>query len=157
MKDLYLMVGIPGAGKSTYIMDNIGNNEVWISRDKIRFSIVDEDEEYFSHEVEVFETFVREINEALADPNILGVFVDATHINKASRRKILERLDLTNVEVTAVWIQVALETALEQNENRKDTRAYVPRGAIRRMFHSIEAPSTKEKFINEVWIKKEKK
>ena len=70
---------------------------------------------------------------------------------------VVLRLDLPNVEVTAVWIQVALETALEQNENRKDTRAYVPREVIRRMFNSIEAPSTKEKFINEVWIKKEKK
>ena len=152
MKNLYLMVGIPGSGKSTYILNHIERKDAWISRDQIRFSIVDVDEEYFSHEVEVFEVFVKQINEVLMDSDTENIYVDATHINKASRKKILERLVLANVKVTVIWIKVSLYTALAQNKNRAGTRAFVPTSAIRRMYFSIEAPTTEEKFIDNVII-----
>lgn len=58
MADLFLMSGIPGAGKSTFLKNRIKKDtSVVISRDVIRFSIVKPEENYFSHEDEVLAIF----------------------------------------------------------------------------------------------------
>ena len=60
-KTLYVMVGIPGSGKSTFINTHCQSDWKIVSRDQVRFSIVREDEEYFSKEKKVFKTFIEEI------------------------------------------------------------------------------------------------
>ena len=48
---LYLMSGIPASGKSTYahkLAEKTG--AVYISRDEIRFSLLKDEEDYFTHE-----------------------------------------------------------------------------------------------------------
>ena len=84
------MMGIPGSGKSTFIKKrrDIFNNPIVISRDKIRFSLLEEGDEYFSKEDEVLEEFTKQIVESLSRP-IGDTIVDATHLNGGSRRKIL--------------------------------------------------------------------
>ena len=42
MSTLVLMMGLPGAGKSTWAKTSMGDNDIYISRDEIRFSLVDE-------------------------------------------------------------------------------------------------------------------
>ena len=55
MSKLIMMVGAPGSGKSTFAktMAEEYKNMVIVSRDEIRYSIVKEDEEYFSREDDV--------------------------------------------------------------------------------------------------------
>jgi hypothetical protein len=53
---------------------------------------------------------------------------------------------LKDVEVNVIWVRVPLEVALNQNENRKDTRSCVPRGAIRRMHSQLTRPIKEEGF-----------
>ena len=143
---LYLMCGIPGSGKSTYLKTHFSQPPKVISRDEIRFSIVKEDEEYFSHENEVYAEFISQIKEALKFET--EVFADATHLNEASRAKTLRALgaSLKDVEVNVIWVRVPVEVAIQQNENRKDTRAYVPRSVIRRMHSQMTKPSKEEGF-----------
>ena len=143
---LYLMMGIPGSGKSTYLKTRFSQPPIVISRDAIRFSMVSEEEEYFSKENAVYAEFIRQIKEMLEDK--AEVFADATHLNEASRAKVLLSLgeSLKNVEVNVIWVRVPLETALAQNENRKDTRAYVPKSVIRRMHSQITMPIKEEGF-----------
>jgi predicted kinase len=45
MTVLYLMCGIPGSGKSTWIKQNKIESDAVISRDVVRFSLVKEHEE----------------------------------------------------------------------------------------------------------------
>ena len=57
MANLFIMMGAPGAGKSTFIKNLKGESGIPISRDQIRFSMVKEDEPYFSKEKEVYKEF----------------------------------------------------------------------------------------------------
>lgn len=144
---LYLMMGIPGSGKSTYLKKRFSQPPLAvISRDEIRFSMVREDEEYFSHENEVYAEYIRQIKEALKFN--AEVFADATHLNESSRAKVLRALgeSLKDVEVNIIWVRVPLEVAITQNENRQGTRAYVPKSVIRRMNSQITRPTKEEGF-----------
>lgn len=148
MKHLILLCGIPASGKSTFAhkcIERATDKVVYISRDEVRFSIVKEDEEYFSHENEVFKTFINKINEALADETISAIYVDATHINERSRNKTLDALNLKDVIITVIDFDEPVEVCLERNENREG-RAYVPKSAIRRMSAQKEKPSMCERY-----------
>jgi len=53
MADVYIMCGCPGSGKTTWLKDHVKPGSAIISRDAIRFSLLKEGEDYFSHEEEV--------------------------------------------------------------------------------------------------------
>lgn len=143
---LYLLMGAPGSGKSTYLKNRFSQQHVVVSRDAIRFNMVREDEEYFSKEKEVFREYIEQIRIALKFNK--EVFADATHLNENSRAKVLFALgkDLKDVEVNVIWVRVPLEVAITQNELRLGTRAYVPKSVIRRMYSQATMPSKEEGF-----------
>ena len=95
-KTLWLMCGAPGSGKSYFAKNILANDEHWfyISRDEIRFQILKNDEEYFSHETDVYDCFVKRIQSIICTIEQGNIIADATHLNKASRMKLLNRLDL---------------------------------------------------------------
>lgn len=133
-----MLAGIPGSGKSTWLRTHLGDGDAYVSRDEVRFSIISDDEDYFAHETEVFDKFVAEIEENLNKG--LRVFADATHINWASRRKLLERIhDKDNIDIDVYVFKTPLETCLERNEQRTG-RAVVPRSVIRRMGGQMTHP-----------------
>lgn len=149
---LYLMMGCPGSGKSTYLKNRFSILPTAIvSRDAIRFSLVQENEEYFSKEKEVYTQFINDIKESLKFNK--EVFADATHLNETSRAKTLRSLGecLKEVEVNIIWVRVPVEVAIERNENRIGTRAYVPRSVIRRMWSQATMP-TKEEGFEHIYI-----
>lgn len=147
MKSLFVMCGCPGSGKSTWVQEQIKKMNVetaWVSRDAIRFSMVAEDEEYFSKEDDVFRIFCETIQKELDAGKM--VFADATHLNEKSRNKTLDKLNLDGVNIFMVNFNLPIEICLKQNENRKGTRAYVPRSVIRRMSAQYVEPSDDEKY-----------
>lgn len=143
MADLYLMCGVPGAGKSTFLKKIVDENSVIVSRDEIRFSIVKSDEDYFSHEDEVLNIFWKRINEALAAGK--DVFVDQTSLTIKARKFLLRHVK-GYTYANIIWINEDENTCLERNEKRKGTRAYVPRSVIRRMYRQFIEPSLSEGF-----------
>lgn len=147
-KRVFILSGPPAAGKSTWIRNHLTPTSEWISRDKIRFSIVKEDEEYFSHEDEVFDTFIAYINQMLADDEVEDIYVDATHINKKSRHKTLSRLHQFKIdELNCVCFDVREEVCQSRNELRPG-RERVPATAITNMFKGYFYPKSDEKFDN---------
>lgn len=135
MAKLYMMIGIPGSGKSTYAKQI--KNAVHISRDEIRFSIITPEDDYFSKETQVFEEFCKQINTELAFGK--NVIADATHLNRSSRNKLLRNIKGYD-ELVAIVLNTHYTQALEQNENRAGTRSYVPRDVIRRMAMQLTIP-----------------
>lgn len=142
MADVYVLCGIPGSGKSYWAQHHIKPGVAYVSRDNIRFSLLKEGEDYFSHEDEVYHIMWDQINGALSDGR--DVVVDQTSLNPKSRKYLIDHL--TGYEkLNAIWIDTPLETALKRNEMRCGL-AYVPSFVIHRMYKSFIEPSFKEGF-----------
>lgn len=141
---LFLMVGVPASGKSTYAK-NLTTKEdaIYVSRDEIRFSKIKEGDEYFSKEKEVFGEFINRVQSAINDGK--NVIADATHINRASRGKTLRHLNLEGVEVIAVYINTPFDKCLERNSKREG-RTRVPEDSMKSMMRYLSTPSLSEGF-----------
>ena len=146
MAVLFVMCGIPGSGKSTWVQNNLKRPfDKHISRDEIRFSMIKEGENYFSKEDKVFDQFCTDITGALNKG--FNVYADATHINYGSRKKLLDRVANYADAVIAIEMPTPVSVALERNEGRKDQGLrYVPPSAIKRMYNQYESPDYDEGF-----------
>ena len=141
-KKVYLMCGPAGAGKSTWIRNNAkAGTSAHISRDRIRFNFVKEDEYYFAREDEVYMEFTRQIRKALYCEWVDEVYIDATHLTKNSREKLIREIDncCITYDLIAVIVKPELEQCLEQNAQRSG-RAFVPETVIRNMYKSFQHP-----------------
>lgn len=146
------MCGPAGSGKSTWAKKQIAECKypcIYISRDEVRAEfLTDEDKNIFAYEDDVFDEFCRRISAALE--NIEGpdvVFADATHLSEKARNRVLDRLDVSHVDIYPVAFRLPLEQILKQNENRHNNiHTYVPRSVIRRMYYQWQPPTENEKY-----------
>ena len=114
----------------------------------MRFAIVGEDEDYFSHEDEVFDTFINYINQTLEREDIHSIYIDATHLNKRSRNKTLNRVKKNNIgELNCVCFTTPRELCQIRNSLRSG-RARVPVSVIDNMFKSYAYPAADESFTH---------
>lgn len=149
MPILYIMCGPSGCGKTTWAYnfihenDPLYNNIRDVSRDEIRFSILKDEEDYFSHEKEVFKKFVGTIRQTLIDG--FDVIADATHLNEFSRRKLTQAIDMhyTDYKIIYVVFNVSADTCVARNANREG-RANVPENVIRNMCRDFRVPTKDE-------------
>lgn len=154
MSTLYILCGIPGCGKSTWVQQRLKENTsstdtkwAYVSRDEIRFSMVREDDDYFSKEPRVFKTYVDKICASLKDTYNLNTIADATHLNEISRNKLINAIrraepDL-NFNIVMVYFDVPLEVCLFRNDKRSG-RARVPEDIIKKMYATLEFPKCRK-------------
>lgn len=145
MAKLYILCGPSGCGKSTWAQNflNTNTDAKWVSRDKIRFHLLKNEEDYFSHEKEVFKIFIKSIADGLE--NGLTVIADATHLNMFSRCKLIQALDMYTKEYEIVYVvfHTDVDTCLARNNNRSG-RANVPETVIRNMCRDFRMPTKDE-------------
>lgn len=147
---LIVMVGVPGSGKDYQIensellyADGEVKREV-VSRDLVRYEIVKESEEYFSHEKDVFEQYILQISNALKKNRV--VIANATQANYGSRKKLLHAIDEKfgrDYNIVMYCIICDYETADRRNKQREG-RAVVPEKAMMEMFNNFTVPNLKE-------------
>ena len=149
MNYLIMFCGIPGSGKSTEARRMAGSLTVrgitveHISRDELRFSMISDESGYFlSKEKEVFSKFVEKMNNSLNENDC--TIIDATHISKASRAKILRRIENPdNVRLLVLYLTTPLDVCMQQNDLRTG-RERVPHEVIKGMAEQFEKPTEKE-------------
>lgn len=156
-KRVWLMCGIPGSGKSHWIrnhVDFIDDEVVVISRDAIRFSLLSDDDEYFSREHIVWKLFVKQANEAILNDNVKDIILDATHLNEKSRFKVMKEINNSMSKKDCGFYAITLITplSLAQERNTQRTgRSLVPATVIENMALSFTVP-TKEEGFDEVFF-----
>lgn len=122
-KKVYLMVGIPGSGKSTWVANNISENGLRdtdydiVSRDVIRHELgyTDKDEKRaltFDKEREVTVEFDKRLDEAIHNGKGY-LYVDNTNL-KAKYRKALVRKLAGHADVTYVLMYTSFEVCCER-------------------------------------------
>ncbi len=138
---LFVMCGIPGSGKSTFCKTKYPEIK-HISRDEIRFNMLKDEEDYFSHEKEVTQKFWDLINEELAAGH--SVFADQTSLNSRSRTWLLTHT-LPDVRKVAVVMDIPFKICAERNRGRHG-KERVPEAALRNMANSFTCPVPMEGF-----------
>lgn len=142
MRNLYILRGVPGSGKSTFIRENKLENYT-VSNDVIRILISGLTYQWFEDE----NNYVQQVNQQLGkgtgmlvqklieDRMYLGLttFYDATNLVKSDLKVYLNMAKKHRYMVYFVDFDVELETALERNRQREGV-SRVPDGVITRMF-----------------------
>lgn len=142
MINLHILCGVPASGKSTWAKKQ---NGVVISRDAVREELVEGNQEaYFSKEKTVFTNFATLINLAI-DSEYKDIYVDATHVNKNSREKIIKALgkQKRKINLTFDCFPILLDVALVRN-NRREGFEHVPVDAIKKMYMRFSLPAVEE-------------
>lgn len=149
MSRLYIVCGIPGAGKSTTIKEKFGTeitsqDYLIISRDKIRFGLLKDGDAYFEHEPIVEEMFYKGITKALR----LGydVVADQSSINPKSRKKLINKV-AGYTEINAIWVDTPIEKCIERDSKRTGW-TQVGEKVIKKMAKDFIPPYEAEGFAN---------
>lgn len=143
---MFMMVGIPGSGKS-YIANTL--NCPIVSSDSIRLELFG-DESVQDNPNKVFGEVNRRIKNHLANGS--NVAYDATNLSAKRRKAFLAKLPM-NVKKVAIVVATDLSVALEQNKERA---RHVPEDVIMKMYRSFQFPEMNEGF-NEIRIITHKK
>ena len=132
---LILLVGIPGAGKTTYAKKYLEKNPntIHLASDSIREELYG-DEAIQGDPAEVFSLMQTRAVEALNNSN--DVIYDATNITRKDRASIIKMCPkFVNIECHIIWAPI--ETCIERDATRERT---VGTEVIDRMLKKFQAP-----------------
>lgn len=134
---LYIMVGIPGSGKST-VAKNLG--AIVVSSDTVR-EILYGSEEILGESKVVFSWVDSIVKDALIDGR--DVIYDATCLTKKTREGIVKKFRETADEIVCIFVDTPLEKCIKRNSLRSRK---VPEDVIRSMSAKLERPMLEEGF-----------
>ena len=156
MNNLYVLCGIPGCGKSTWVKKKMSENPLsyigtqkwaYVSRDEVRFSMIKEEDDYFSKEKQVYQEFINRICDYLGDSWIENVIADATHLNEVSRDKLINAIRRKRpnepLNIIMVYFDIPLEVCKFRN-NKRSGRALVPEHVMDKMYAQLEFPKLRK-------------
>lgn len=134
---LYILIGIPGSGKSTYAKTL---DAKIASSDDIR-QLIYGDESCQDDPKKVFNLMLAKTSYYLASGD--DVVYDATNVSKWSRRKPISCAKKYNADCIAIYINTPLEVCKFMNNKRSRV---VPDFILERMYKKLQKPDYSEGF-----------
>ena len=131
-----------------------GRDIAYISRDAIRYSIITDKDDYFSHEDEVYKKYIDEIISNLQNGDVIA---DATHLSHSSRMKLylsLASRGMTYDKYQIIFVQMLTDVEeCVKRDNMREGRQHVSKQVVRRMFYQNTHPTIDEfPNVKEVWL-----
>ena len=148
--NVYILIGVPGSGKSTWTSKLEGGKHV-LSSDNIIEALAAArgttyDDEWANNIGFATRNMMREFHSRINHPSHEDLVIDRTNMTRKSRKQFFkECFDKSKWN----WIAVVFETPEETEWNRRlNSRPgkTIPADAIRNMLNSYEAPSFDEGF-----------
>lgn len=133
---IYTMVGLPGAGKSTFASNY--PDFIIVSTDAIRSELFGDESDQQNGKL-VFDTAYHRLAQAVAMNR--NVIFDATNLRKRDRKKLFQKFP--NANHIAVFMDTPINICKERNAKRE---RQAPESVIDRMAANLEVPSTEEGF-----------
>jgi len=150
MKNITLMIGIPGSGKSTYFMNNIKPIDsldcsvAYINADRIRAKMYG-DENIQGDGAKVFAEVYFNFKEALQNDEIKQIVVDNTNTTFKTRKnyyKLIKEYCQDDYKIELVFF-TNFNQACERNKNRE---RIVPDNVMNRMIAQFELANEWERY-----------
>lgn len=143
MNTLYIAVGLPGSGKSTYVKNFIKDKEIeYLSSDELR-AVYGKSEEDQTVTSIVFGHIKRKVDEFLKDGK--NVLVDATSVNRKERSDYINTAKKYGAKVVAIVLKMDRQGLIDRNKKRGEQGGrVVPDFVIDKMLAKFEEPSYDE-------------
>ena len=143
MNTLYITVGLPGSGKSTYVKNFIKDKDIeYLSSDSLR-AVYGKSEEDQTVTPLVFGHIKRKVDEFLKDGK--NVLVDATSVNRKERSDYINTAKKYGAKVVAIVFKMDRQGLIDRNKKRGEQGGrVVPDWVIDKMLAKFEEPSYSE-------------
>lgn len=145
MITLYVLIGIPGSGKSTWARENATHlNAVVVGSDEVRRDFRANGQNPLSGD-RVFAEVERRARVHLAAGH--SVILDATHFLHKYRTYALYLAGDFHARRVAIWFDVPLDVCLQRNAQRSNQTfgdEQVPEGIVREMDTRLQPPRPDE-------------
>ncbi len=143
MSTIYIAVGLPGSGKSTYAKNFIKDKDIeYLSSDELR-AVFGKSEEDQTVTPLVFGHIKRKVDEFLKDGK--NVLVDATSVNRRERADYITTAKKYSAKVVVLVFKMDRQGLIDRNKKRGEQGGrVVPDFVIDKMLAKYEEPSTSE-------------
>ena len=143
MSTLYITVGLPGSGKSTYAKEFIKGKDIeYLSSDELR-AVYGKGQDDQTVTPIVFGHIKRKVDEFLKDGK--NVLVDATSVNRKERSDYINTAKKYGAKVVALVFKMDRQGLIDRNKKRGEQGGrIVPDWVIDKMLAKYEEPSFDE-------------
>lgn len=149
MKNLYILVGPPGSGKTTWIEKEFYDGCFIVSTDNIIQDIAEADGKTYD---EVFPTSIKDADttmwkdfDSLVEGGYSPIVVDRTNMSVKSRAKFIDATKRSDYKIHAVVFPKPEDAEYERRLNSRPGKT-IPKNIITAMLANFQMPTQDEGF-----------